>query len=303
MAGNADPSELFNVSSNLDGMSDEEVQSFYQNLLLKAQSESGEEGSKDKPWSTVKPTPGCCIKTKNLKTNEKVFINVCTSSSVPAPDTISEQELISMLDKLDDPDEIVDYRIPMSLGEPHAEVDNKGNGCTAYDVIINPNFLHTINASKTFFGFFMSVVFEGLLNKYEAELDRNWILLKAKKFLGRIEEQNLRKRTLIQEIPNKPPLISEVEQVYKPKFEIIREPEPGHPDFLIAEIKLPAVEKASSVLVDIGEDRLVVCTRPKRYLLDAFLPYNLIQEDCGAQFDVRTKCLTVTMPVQKQGTS
>nr|CAB3226520.1 protein kintoun [Phallusia mammillata] len=300
MAEEVDASELFNVGSTAAGsdMSDEELQKFYQDLLLKSQQEGENEPKQAQPWNTVKPTPGCCIKTKNIKTSEKVFINVCTSSNVPTPEAITEQELVCMLEKLEDRDEIVDYRVPMSLGEAHAEVDNRGNGCTAYDVIISPGFLHTINNSKVFFGFFMSVVFEGLFNKYNVELERNWVLLKNKKFLGTVEEQNLRKQTLIQEIPNKAPMTTET-STKKPKFKIMREPEEGHPEFLIAEVFLPRINKASAVLVDVGEDRLVVCTRPKEYLLDIFLPFNLVQEDCGSQFDVTTKHLTVTMPVQK----
>uniref|UniRef100_H2YDQ5 PIH1 domain-containing protein 1 n=1 Tax=Ciona savignyi TaxID=51511 RepID=H2YDQ5_CIOSA len=291
----------FNI--NFVGNLDDELQNMYKNLLLNSQAQDEDKEKEEKPWSSVKPTPGCCIKTKNLATNEKVFINVCTSSTIPIAESITENELISMLDKLENPDEIVNYRIPMSIGEAHAEIDNQGKGCIAYDVIINPNYLHTINNSKVFFGFFMSVVFEGLSQKYQIELDRNWILLRNKKFLGRIEDQNIRKRNLIQEMQStqNKPLISEIkENIKKPKFEIVREPETGHPDFLVAEIQLPGVKKASSILVDIGEDRLVICTRPKQYLLDVFLPYDLLQEECGSQFDVSSSCLTITMPVQPQ---
>lgn len=38
-------------------------------------------------------------------------------------------------------------------------------------------------------------------------------------------------------------------------------------------------------MLDIGEDRLVLETRSNVYHLDIFLPYNLIQEECGAQFN------------------
>ena len=67
-----------------------------------------------------------------------MFINICTSSSVPAPKTISEQELLEILDKYDDEsDETVSYRVPMSIGEGHTELDNKSKACTAYDVIVS----------------------------------------------------------------------------------------------------------------------------------------------------------------------
>ncbi|XP_078483061.1 PIH1 domain-containing protein 1-like [Ciona intestinalis] len=304
MATNSEPSELFNVGSKQpsNDMTDEELQNMYKNLLLNSQEENDNPTKEEKLWNSIKPTPGCCIKTKNTENKEKVFINICTSSTVPTPETITEQELIKMLENLDDPNETVNYRIPMSIGEAHAEVDNHGKGCIAYDVIINPNYLYTIKNSNVFFGFFMSVVFEGLSHKYQVNLDRNWVLLKNKKFLGRLEQQNLRKQTLIQEMPTQTqskPLVTELEtKVKKPKFEILQEPESGYPDFLVAEVQLPGINKASSILVDIGEDRLVICTRPKQYSLDIFLPFNLIQEECGSQFDVGLSTLTITMPVQ-----
>ena len=299
MENESNPSELFNISSNLENMSNDEVQKLYQELL----SQGNEEAAlKQQPWNKVKPTPGRCIKTKNVKTKEKVFINICTSSTVPSPANISEMELLKIIDQLDNPEEIVNYKIPMSVGEAHAELDNRGNGCTAFDVIISPNFLHTVLNSKTFFGFFMSVVFEALLNKYEVELERNWILLKGKKFLGRLDEQNVKTQRLIQEVSSTDaPSFSEETKCKRPQFDIIGEPE-KNPEFLIAEIKLPGIFSAKSIILDVGEDRLVVCTRPKQYELDIYLPYNLVQDDCGSQFDIRSQILTVTMPVLIAGT-
>ena len=308
-------SELFNVresgANGADGkpeMTDEELQAFYQQLLMQQQAAAANSGGDptsqqaEALYNTVKPTPGLCIKTKNKKSGEKVFINICTSSTVPMPKVISEKDLLEMLDKLGDSDEVIDYRVPMSLGEPHAEVDNRGNGCTAYDVIINPNYLHTINNSKIFFGFLMSIIMEGILHKYELELEKNWTLLKNKKFLGRIDEQNLRKKTLIQEISSSSgddqSSASVTENVKRPRCEIVQEPDEGHPEFLVAEVRLPGIKNANSVMVDVGEDRLVVCTRPKLFKLDVFLPFNLVQEDCGSQFNVSSSILTVTMPVQ-----
>ncbi len=38
-------------------------------------------------------------------------------------------------------------------------------------------------------------------------------------------------------------------------------------------------------------------TRSGIYHLDIYLPFNLNQEECGAQFDKKNKLLTITMPV------
>ena len=46
---------------------------------------------------------------------------------------------------------------------------------------------------------------------------------------------------------------------------------------------------ANSLTLDIGEDRIVLATRAHVYHLDIYLPFNLIQEDCGAQFDRKSR--------------
>jgi len=66
----------------------------------------------------------------------------------------------------------------------------------------------------------------------------------------------------------------------------------------LLQIELPNIRSAGAMSLDIGEDRILLDTRSKVYYMDIYLPYNLVQPECGAQFDKRTKILTVTMPVQ-----
>lgn len=299
--------ELLNVRSNNETNAqpnDAELEKFYSELLLKSQNEQAADGNqsqepKEKNWNSVKPTPGICVKSRIVGDGGKVFINICTSSAVPAPKPITEQELLTIIDEFAaDSDETINYRVPMSIGEAHVEVDKHGKACTAYDVIINPNFLTTIKESRVFFGFLMSIVLEGLQNKYEVQVDRNWAMLKNKKFFGRVEEQRMRKKALIQEVSSQSGGRLTEEKTKEPRYVLVREPETGHPEFLIAEIELLGVEKASNLMVDAGEDRLVVSTRPKKYSLDIYLPFDLLPEEIGSQFDVSTHVLTVTMPVK-----
>ena len=46
---------------------------------------------------------------------------------------------------------------------------------------------------------------------------------------------------------------------------------------------------AQTLTLDVGEDRILLETRSNVYHLDIYLPYNIIQEDVGAQFDRCTK--------------
>lgn len=69
------------------------------------------------------PTPQFVMKLRNSK-EEKVFINICTSDKMPPAQDITEETLVEVLQS-EDPTK---YRVPMSLGEPHVEVDNRGQG-------------------------------------------------------------------------------------------------------------------------------------------------------------------------------
>ncbi|XP_020387762.1 PIH1 domain-containing protein 1 [Rhincodon typus] len=276
----------------------------YEQLLLQAAKEMQNQLPTAQESKQIRPQPGFCVKTK-MKTNEKVFINVCKSDQIPPPPDLSEEGLVSLLES-DDPS---GYRIPMSLGEPHAEIDNSGNGCTAYDIVINSKFYNKIQNNKLFMEFFLTIGFEGLENKYNLELSREWRMLKNRKFLGSITEQNIRTKSkpVIQELESSTsspgtcnkPLLSEIESTcVEPEYTIVAEPADEHPSFLVAEISLPKVDSAGSLLLDLGEDRIVLWARPDLYHLDIYIPYNIVQEKSGSQFNRKTRVLTITMPVQ-----
>ena len=54
-------------------------------------------------------------------------------------------------------------------------------------------------------GFFMTVVYEGIENKYSTSLSRDWIMLKNKKCIGDINQHKIRNRSK--------PMIQEMDQV------------------------------------------------------------------------------------------
>ncbi len=66
------------------------------------------------------------MKTKTSN-DEKVFLNICQSIEIAAPKDITEAQLNEIVAKQND-DKMIDtsfqFRVPMSLGEPHSELDN-----------------------------------------------------------------------------------------------------------------------------------------------------------------------------------
>ena len=101
-----------------------ENEEFYKNLLLSLEKEGQNLASTTNDnGKYIIPKPGFVIKLKN-DTGEKIFVNVLSSSELPPPKDISEAELQQLID---DPD-ATQFRIPLALGDPHAETDKSGKG-------------------------------------------------------------------------------------------------------------------------------------------------------------------------------
>ncbi|XP_051789970.1 PIH1 domain-containing protein 1 isoform X1 [Erpetoichthys calabaricus] len=273
-----------------------DAEDFYSQILLQAAQEMQSQAATADPGSKqIRPEPGLCVKTK-CSDGGKVFVNVCQSSQVPAPPPLSEAELIQLLES-DDPSS---FRVPMSLGEPHAEVDNSSQGCTAYDVVINSDFFQKAKCNQLFLEFIIAVCLEGLEIKYNILLSREWKLLKNRKFLGNISEQHIRTKSkpVIQEIGSGSPQISDGNSLgEKPHLTLTVEPSVGDPQHLIAEIKLPKVSSSRSLILDLGEDRIVLSAQPALYHMDCYFPFLIDQENSQAQFYKTSKVLKIKMPV------
>ncbi|XP_029914946.1 PIH1 domain-containing protein 1 [Myripristis murdjan] len=274
------------LNSELELQQQEEL---YQQLLLQTM---GQVQSENPDSKVIRPQPGMCVKTLSQPDKQKIFINICQSNSVPPPPELSKEELVELLES-EDP---TGYRVPMSLGEPHTEIDNSSQGCTAYDVVINQEFFNKCQKDPLFQQFLILVSLEGLENKYSLELSRDWKVLKNRKFFGSLNEQNIRTRSrpVIQELqPQKCPTAA----AKRPEFSLLVEPPAGDPEYLIAEIQLPGVPSSRSLVLDVGEDRLVLTARPSLFHLDIFHPFLIDQEKSVAQYNTNTQILTVTMPV------
>lgn len=119
------------LSSEMELQQQEEL---YQQLLLQTMGKMQSENPRDS--RVIRPQPGLCVKTFTLPDKRKVFVNICQSAAVPPPPPLSREALVELLES-EDP---TGYRVPMSIGEAHTEVDNNSQGCTAYDVVISEEF-------------------------------------------------------------------------------------------------------------------------------------------------------------------
>ncbi|PNF24826.1 hypothetical protein B7P43_G15135 [Cryptotermes secundus] len=254
----------------------------------------------DVPWKLVKPTPGMCVKT-HTEDGGKVFINICQTSDVPAPEDINEESLV----KIWSSDDHSSFRIPMSIGDGHEEADKAGNPSIAYDVAINPEFYKKTENSKLFLSFLLTVVMEGLKDKYSLSLQTDdYVILKNRKVLGNLLPHRIRQGgqkkpagPLIQEMT--PPVLLSSRQ---PQYRIRQEPaQAAFPEYLLAEFFMKDLSSSHGLTLDVGEDRIVLGS-PGRigqqaYKLDVFIPYSVDQDRCSATFNTDTKILSLKMPV------
>jgi len=68
------------------------------------------------------------VKTREITTQHKVFINLCKSDDVPEPDDYFTDDQIAHILANGSDDEVSDIRLPMSIGEKHIEKDKSKCG-------------------------------------------------------------------------------------------------------------------------------------------------------------------------------
>ncbi|XP_059049645.1 PIH1 domain-containing protein 1-like [Achroia grisella] len=259
------------------------------------------------PSKLVKPRPGFCVKTYTKPDNKKVFVNICLTEAIPCPRDITNNELMQILNS-DDPSS---YRVPMSLGEGRTEQDKSGVPATVYDVAINPDFFKKIEKDDLFQTFFLTVVFEGLQDKYQFEIDiTKYTILKHRKSIGTLQSHRIQirdiqtceektKSPLIEEIQEKPAKIKEINVTKKREliYRLRREPPTGEIEYLLAEFKIPASMELKDMNLEVGKDRLVLDSKGTYDLVDFFLPCSVDQDIIDAQLNRNNDMLLVKMPV------
>ncbi|XP_047985400.1 PIH1 domain-containing protein 1-like [Leguminivora glycinivorella] len=258
------------------------------------------------PAKIAKPRPGFCVKTFTKPDNKKVFVNICLTEAIPSPRDITNDELMQILSS-EDPSS---YRVPMSIGEGRTEPDRSGAPATVYDVAINPEFFKKIEKDDLFQTFFLTVVFEGLQDKYQFEIEmQKFTVLKNRKSIGTLQSHRIQVRDvknceetvkpLIEEISEKPShKITEVPAVKKEiVYRLRREPPTGQIEYLLAEFKIPSSVELKDLNLEVGEDRLVLDSKGMYDQVDFFLPCSVDHDIIDATLNRNNDMLFVKMPI------
>nr|CAI5844711.1 unnamed protein product [Callosobruchus analis] len=198
----------------------------------------------------------------------------------------------------------------MSIGEVKTDKDNKGESVKVVDVAINPSFFHKVETIEEFKSFFIAVSFHGLEDKYNMIFEDEKIILRNKKVFGKLQHHRIQQREIDQkmkEASGEKSLISELKgaESIGPKKVMIetigstenptREPiyrlfkKKDGQNCLYGEFKLPDVISAKELTLDIGEDRILLESKTRGYLLDIFVPCIVKQKGCRSTFDKASK--------------
>ncbi|KAH8378129.1 hypothetical protein KR093_009461 [Drosophila rubida] len=261
----------------------------------------------------VQPTPGFCVKTFKVNSNEKFFINVCQASEVPAPTDVTDEELIAILESSTPGS----FRVPMSISEMRNTKDRSNNSVEVCDIAIHPNFLAKIKKSQLFNNFFLQIVAEALSEKYNIQINMHkTIILSNRKFIGTLVAHRVRnddvQRAVSSSDPGKPQLsgqqsstgqqlVQEIDEAYASNIRNrwIKNREPIYKlrarlrnevvHEIQAELYLPNCVSSQEFSLDIGEDRILLESLKHGILFDKFVNYRLNQERAQALFDKTSK--------------
>lgn len=168
------------------------------------------------------------MKSHEIGSGRKFFVNICHTESIPSPEDISERELREILEC----EEMSSYRVPMSIGEVRAEKDRKQEEAGVCDIAINPKFLEKIENSSLFKNFFMSIVFEALNEKHGVICNDEKIILQNRKAFGNLQVHRIQQREIREKMGNSRGIIEELkgnsdEVKSKPKIETLSSVEHG----------------------------------------------------------------------------
>lgn len=139
----------------------------------------------------VKPLAGFCLKAFRKDTREKFFINLCHTDGIPAPEDITEDQLMAILND-GTPSA---FKIPMSITQPRFMKDNSDKQCQVCDIAVNCTFFKKIESGGLMRDFLITIVLEGIDSKYNIALDEtDWRVLKNKKFVDKLTAHNIQNR-------------------------------------------------------------------------------------------------------------
>jgi dynein assembly factor 2 len=262
----------------------------------RAEGELDEEGG-----VVITPERGYVIKTSDVHSKEKVFINICAHAIIDAP----EQK-----DLPEDTDS-VGLRVPISLGPPRPDFDKskvslEGRICTVFDVIVNPGVLSASKKDPVYRQLLVELSFNYIAQKHKRDLSTKYRLPKIKYKGQSIQTQRVRGK--------KAPQIQVVDsEVFKepastgpavPLWELLVDGEKLDSELLQDSkelqliVELPLLVSGRAISLKMSPERLEL-TVGKLYQLGLWLPTLVDFAQATAAFDCSSRTLRVSAPTSQ----
>merc|ERR1719277_2742494 len=148
---------------------------------------------------TVRPDPGFVVKTRDIQSGMKVFLNVVSNEHVEGPHMKSLAEL----------DGEEGCRVPLSIGTPVEDFDKKNEPCVTYDLVANPEVVKESKNTPAFRDTLVQLCLAAVAQKYKVELDPKYKLPKMTYKGNVVQLQRIRKQkqSQIQEMSGNAPSV------------------------------------------------------------------------------------------------
>merc|ERR1712241_1019013 len=229
----------------------------------------------------INPTPGYVLKTKNTKTDGKVFINICSDDNIAKPQ--SKVETMSGSHGLQ-------WSIPYSQSQPRQDIDKGGENCMVYDVIFHPDTLYLAEKDVRLRDVVHSTALDAIQKSFDVLTDGKNLKFPKMKFKGVFRPTVIRKPTNPEVAPSSEPALSS-----KPSME------ENLPEVARLKVSKPeySIKYRSPVDLDVQEKSLcLVREEPPKYNLYIDLKYPVDEEKGTARFDKSEKVLVVSLPIK-----
>lgn len=273
----------------------------------------------------IKPLPGYVIKTL-VGGKMKAFINVCHCDLIGKPTSrgsVNEKGQKGLK-----------WSIPYAQSQPRKDYDNKNCECVVYDVVFHYDTLHLAKGNANFRKLVTDTAIDAVTHAFNVILDQNLkfpklqykgtpkmtvIRNKITNFKAQDEENilnTLSKNSIQDENDNKENITNKVNydaDYVTPLYKLTHRKHVEYheltneldakvnstvPNELILVIELPLLRSAADCILNITSKILhLISEIPAKYKLEVNLPYEVLEKDGKAKFNIDDKTLTVTLPV------
>ncbi|CAG9315057.1 PIH1D1 [Blepharisma stoltei] len=277
--------EFAEMGSNI---SDEQLRQFinaYQSNQRKPEGQMDEEGG-----IIVTPKKGFAIKTVDSKTNEKVFLNICSHELIDPP---QEEEIPNI-------DDHIGLRVPLSLGNPKSDFDKKGGICRVYDVIVNPTVLQKAQDDAQTRQLLMELCASHIAQKHKQELSLKFRYMRLKYKGATVQQQRIRgKKQPKIEVLDKEVFETPIESVKSPEWELKVDGNNIDPETLKTaktfELKFSLDLLVTGKAIDLKASPERISLQVGRfYAINLWMPFIMDMNSLNAEFDCQTRKLIIT---------